>query len=140
MKSVKLETLSIAIILLFSLANASCLQLAPKNQTASVSVSQEKLVPTPATHLSNEKTSRISTPKSKKKLNAPLICSPDKARLNDTLTLTMNAPHGGYLEIITPEKEYVFLSELDADELVEENQKAGTNPFSPLQLLRNWTN
>lgn len=129
MKSVKLQILSVAVILLLLLANASCLQSAPKNEPAPVSVSQEKLVPTPATSLSNEKTSQTSTPKSKKKSNVPLICSPAKSRLGDILTLTMDTPHGGYLEIITPKKEYVFLSELDADEFVTENQKAGTNPF-----------
>jgi len=63
------------------------------------------------------------------KLTGKFVCSPKQLRQGDVLTLTMNKPHGGYLEIITPTKEYIFISELDGYDLVEESKKAGANPF-----------
>lgn len=68
-------------------------------------------------------------PKQIKELGGELNCSPAVLKLGDILTLKMRSPHGGYLEIITPQKKYIFLSELDGDELIEAGKKAGADPF-----------
>lgn len=129
MTGVNLKTLSLAATLLFLLANMSCLQSLANNQTALAPVLPENPAPLSAASSPNEKTNQISMPRSKKKSHLGLVCSPDKIGLGNILTLTMTVPHGGYIEVITPGKEYILLSEFDADDLVKENQKAGATPF-----------
>ena len=45
------------------------------------------------------------------------------------MTLTMSKPHGSYLEIITPSKEYIFLSSEDGDKLLEDARTYKIIPY-----------
>lgn len=72
-----------------------------------------------------------STPANKRteNKNGELLCSPQRLRRGDVLTLTMSKPHGSYLEIITPSKEYIFLSSEDGDKLLEDARKYKPTPY-----------
>ncbi len=60
---------------------------------------------------------------------ARLVCAPQKLRRGDRLTLKMKPPHGGFLEIVTPDERYIFVSLDDADEMFENARKYNVEPF-----------
>lgn len=70
-----------------------------------------------------------SLAKNNEEANGNLSCSPSKLNATDILTIKMKSPHGGYLEIITPDDRHIFLSEADGDDLVKDAQNAGAKPF-----------
>lgn len=109
---------------LFIWTSAACLQ-----KTVGSENSTESLQPvaTPKIFPSADNSSAPST--KVKESSGELSCSPTNLKPGDILTLKMNPPHGGYLEIITPKKKYIFLSELDGDQLVKDAEKAGALPF-----------
>lgn len=73
--------------------------------------------------------STLTEKKSENRLNKELVCSPQKLRQGDILTLIMNKSHGGYLEIITPSKEHIFLSSEDGDKLLEDARIYKITPY-----------
>ena len=109
---------TVAVLFIIIWTNAACLQKDTKTDN-STKVLQPTLTP------------EIIAAEKDNLSNANLTCSPDKLKAGDILTLKMKSPHGGYLEIVTPDNQYIFLSELDGDKLVEDAQKAGATPFFP---------
>ncbi len=104
--------------------NAACLQ-----KTAGIGNSTESLPPVATPKISPTSNNNSALPAKIKESSGELSCSPTDLKPGDILTLKMRSPHGGYLEIITPNKKYIFLSELDGDELVADAEKAGALPF-----------
>ena len=113
------------------LSGASCLQ----------KVAEMNLEKTPANSAQVTTDTNISLPEEMKnipmasgkrgedKLTGKFVCSPKKLRQGDVLTLTMNKPHGGYLEIITPAKEYIFISSEVGDELLKDAERYKVTPY-----------
>jgi len=104
--------------------NATCLQ-----KTVEVNNSTDDLPAAVAPKISPTVNNNSALPKKENESSGELSCSPTDLKPGDILTLKMKPPHGGYLEIITPKKEYIFLSELDGDQLVTDAEKAGASPF-----------
>lgn len=109
--------------------STACLQknTGTDNSTTDNSAKSLSIAATPK--ISATVNNNAALPKKVKESNGELSCSPTDLKLADILTLKMRSPHGGYLEIITPQKKYIFLSELDGNELVEAGKKAGAEPF-----------
>ncbi len=105
-------------------ASAACLQ-----KTTGSENSTEGLQPVATPKIFPTVNNNSALPTKVKESSGELSCSPTDLKPGDILTLKMKPPHGGYLEVITPKKKYIFLSELDGDELVEESRKAGATPF-----------
>ncbi len=128
----KLQVLSIRLILIFLvLPIAGCLQ---KNDEINQEKAPENLTQIQTdSNKSQEKQAKnsrsVTSEKTVDKIKPEFTCSPQQLHQGDALKISMKPPHGGYLEIITPTKEYVFISELDGYDLVEESKKAGANPF-----------
>ncbi|HEV7904860.1 MAG TPA: hypothetical protein VGO96_13545 [Pyrinomonadaceae bacterium] len=59
---------------------------------------------------------------------AQLRCTPRRLRRGDTLTLSMQAGHGGYLAIVNPDGKYFFLTSADEGARAFE-KNAGVSPF-----------
>lgn len=113
----KLKILFAAVVFFVIIwTNAACLQKNTETDN-STKVLQPELIP------------KIPADEKDNKSNGNLTCSPNKTKAGDVLTLKMKSPHGGYLEIVTPDKQYIFLSELDGDKLVEDARKAAAMPF-----------
>jgi len=104
--------------------SAACLQ-----KTVETDKSAKSLPAAVTPKISAAVNNNAALPTEVKEANGELSCSPNDLKVGDILTLKMQSPHGGYLEIITPQKKYIFLSELDGDELVEAGKKAGAEPF-----------
>lgn len=58
-----------------------------------------------------------------------LTCAPQTLKQNAVLTLSMKQPHGGFLEIVTPDDRYVFLSLEADDEMLENARENNAEPF-----------
>lgn len=117
----------IAIFIIQSSINTACLP--KKSETSSISIPVEVSQSNP-TDKNPTTAKNNSSPPPNKNLSIPeLRCLPKQIRKDGTLLLKMKSPHGGYLEIITPTKQYIFLSEFDGDKLVEDAVKAGATPF-----------
>jgi hypothetical protein len=109
--------------------SAACLQKNTETDNSTTDNSAKSL-PVAATPKNSPTANNNSVlPKEVKELSEELSCSPTDLKPGDILTLKMRSPHGSYLEVITPKKKYIFLSELDGDELVEAGKKAGAKPF-----------
>ena len=126
MRSKNLKIFLIAVLLSILSLTTSCLKYAADNNFKPISNPAEKVTSDFPANLSNEK-AQPST--QKQKSNISLVCSPNKVRLGETLVLTMKQPHGGYLEVVTPKKRRLFLSEADGDELVEDGKRSGAEPI-----------
>lgn len=119
------------IFISFFLSVASCLQKTAE-MNREITPANSAQVTTDTNISSPEEIKSSPTPSGKRgedKLTDKFACSPPQLRKGDILKISMKPPHGGYLEIITPTKEYIFISELDGYDLVEESKIAGANPF-----------
>lgn len=73
------------------------------------------------TNVSRSKEAKTASPsptqeKTADNSSGKLVCTPQTLRKGDVLTVAMNKPHGGFLEIITPSKEYIFISSESSDQ------------------------
>ena len=59
---------------------------------------------------------------------AKIRCTPRRLRRGDTLTLSMQAGHGGYLAIVNPDGKYFFITSNDEGARTFE-KNAGVSPF-----------
>jgi len=109
---------------LFIWTSAACLQ-----KTVGSENSTESLQPVATPKIFPSVNNNSALPAKAKESSGELSCSPTDLKPGDILTLKMKPPHGGYLEVITPKKKYIFLSELDGDQLVKDAEKAGALPF-----------
>lgn len=68
---------------------------------------------------------RVAAPRA---AQAKLRCTPQRLRRGDTLTLSMQSSHGGYLAIVNPEGKYFFITSNDEGARAFE-KNAGVSPF-----------
>lgn len=128
----KLQFLSMRLILIFLiLPTADCLQ---KNAEINQEKAPENLTPRQTdSNKSQEKQAKnnlaAAQEKTTDKIKSEFTCSPPQLRQGDVLKISMKQPHGGYLEIITPSKEYIFISSESGDELLEDARKYKVNPY-----------
>lgn len=61
---------------------------------------------------------------------AAMECAPEKLESAGVLTIDFpKTPHGGFMEIITPDRRFIFLSSEKNDALLEDAKAAGASPY-----------
>lgn len=57
-------------------------------------------------------------------------CAPEKLKQADVLTIDFHkTPHGGFMEIVTPARQFIFLSSEQNDDLLENAKAASASPY-----------
>lgn len=63
-------------------------------------------------------------------------CAPEKLQSADVLTIDFpKTPHGGFVEIVTPDEKFIFLSSEQNDELLEDAKAADVSPYYSAEEL-----
>lgn len=76
-------------------------------------------------------TSRIDEPLTNRHVSASAMrCAPEKLKPADVLIVNFSEnPHGGFVEIVTPDEKFIFLSSEPNDKLFEDARRANASPF-----------
>lgn len=88
----------------------------------------------PIDNVSRSKEPKFASPsptqgKTEGNSSGKLVCTPQTLRKGDVLTVALIEPHGGFLEIITPSKEYIFISSESGDKLLADARKYNLIPY-----------